>query len=241
MKRKTIHFFLAFLLVGVLTAQAADFWEKKDFHQWSLKECRKMLEKSPWAKQRVFVQVVIETLQTSVRTRAVQPRMVYQAQFRSALPIRRAMVRLQQIQLKYDKMTDEQKQAFDDQVAGFLNVDTSGRVVVYVSYGSNVRQDDLKLARFWQNQTLAKLRNNTYLMGARGVKVELQAFSAESGGGRGFQLTFPRLVDGKPLVGPKDKSLQLEFPNPQIRGQGERRVLLSFKVKNMKIGDEVLF
>ncbi len=61
--RTKIAFGLAAVLVGSLsTVRAAEFWEKKDFRQWSEKECRKLLGNSPWAKQYVLSQVFIEDM-----------------------------------------------------------------------------------------------------------------------------------------------------------------------------------
>jgi hypothetical protein len=31
-------------------APAQDFWKKKPYTEWSEKECRRLLEDSPWAK-----------------------------------------------------------------------------------------------------------------------------------------------------------------------------------------------
>ncbi len=266
-------FLFIVLVAGGTIAQAADFWEKKEYRKWSLKECRKMLQNSPWSKKRTYSQVLNSDLrigaiattpgdptagtagntnnpnagnptisQTGVgdRGRETNPRLTYQAQFRSALPVRQAMVRMRMLQLKYDEMAPEQQAEFDAQAARFLDSNFSDRVVVYVSFNSNVQQDELTLVQHWRRQTLDSLRNFTYLNGAKGVRAPLLSYTV-SRNGRGFQFTFPREVDGRPLVSPKDKSLQLEFIHPNIRKQGEKRVLLSFKIKKMLMDGEPVF
>ncbi|MFQ5926621.1 MAG: hypothetical protein ACE5MH_04210, partial [Terriglobia bacterium] len=142
--RTKIPFLLLALLLGSLV-HAKDFWKEKDYRHWSKKECRKLLRKSPWAKQKTFGSVHIDRLQapgvpqvatpegdtvpgpirqdtpTNPQTRERQrnPRMTYQVQLRSALPIRQAQVRYAQINQKYDEMPPEQQRAFDQQAEKF--------------------------------------------------------------------------------------------------------------------------
>ena len=272
--RRTVVCLLALaVLASAVGVQAADFWEKKHFTEWSLKECRKLLQKSPWAKSRTYSQVFIEDIRnsdpisttgtdplgtsgggggsgipnpsggttgstpsdTGNRARNQNPRLTYQVQFRSALPVRQAMVRSAMIQNKYDERTEEQKEEIDSQVEQFLASEFPERAIVYVSFTSNVRQDNLDLARYWQNQSVETLKNFVFLIGGKKRKVPPLEYAFVQQGGNAFQFVFPRMVDGEPLVGAKDKSLQLEFIHPSIRNQGEKRVLLSFKVKDLLV------
>ena len=50
MRRRNAFAVLGILLLAVLTAQAEDFWVKKDWTKWSKDECNKMLQDSPWSK-----------------------------------------------------------------------------------------------------------------------------------------------------------------------------------------------
>ena len=250
--RRTLTNFLAVLLLASVAASAAEFWEKKDYRRWSEKDCRKMLQNSPWAKQRIFSQVHITRLgvgggvrgpqdDPTRRERQANPRITYQVQLRSALPVRQALVRLQQHRMGYDKLAEEERRAFDEQAEAFLRRDLSDVVVIYVMYGSTVRTDVLDLRRYWQNQTTTTLKNTTFLIGRHGRKTDLKQYVVVKGGRQAFQFKFPRYVDGQPLVGSQDKSLQLEFVHPNIRGQGQERVLLEFKVKKMVVEDEVVY
>ncbi|MGH9938240.1 MAG: hypothetical protein ACREAM_18510, partial [Blastocatellia bacterium] len=48
---------------------------------------------------------------------------------------------------------------------------------------------------------------------------------------------FPRQINGHPIVGPKDKSLKLEFKHPRTGDQNEQRVLVEFKLDKALINN----
>lgn len=244
MTRTRILFLLLTIALGS-SADAGEFWQEKDYRRWSEKECKKMLEDSPWARRYSLGRVVIELIDPARQPEGVErgresnPRLEYQVQFRSALPIRRALVRLSQISEKYDRMSPEQQRAFDEDAEKFLGARFPDLAALYVSYSSNVRAYDADLARHWQTQTTETLKNFMFLIGSVGERVRLAHYEVAQGGGRHFQLLFPRVHKGRPLVGPQDKTLQLEFLHPNIRGQGESRVLIEFKVAKMLIDGAV--
>ena len=62
MRTKFAFGLVAVLLGSLSTVRAAEFWEKKDYRQWSEKECRKLLRNSPWAKQYVLANPIIKNL-----------------------------------------------------------------------------------------------------------------------------------------------------------------------------------
>ena len=138
-------------------------------------------------------------------------------------------------------MTPEQKQAFDKNADAFLAKRFADTLVLYISYNSNVQIDDREMARHWQSQTADTLKNFVFLILPGGVKIPLTGFIAAQGAGREFQFEFPRMLDGLPIVRPRDKSLQLEFIHPKIRDQKESRVLLSFKPEKMLVGGEAVY
>ena len=244
------------LLGSVASAQDGDFWHKKPYRQWSEAECKKMLEESPWAKSHTLGQVYIEPLQsptsprvsdsfqvpdpatgpvrssTADRAREQQPRIRYVVQFRSALPVRQAMVRMMQINQKYDQMPSEGKRAFDQNAERFLTKSLSDTVVLYVTFSSNVQEFLLELSRYWQAQTTETLKNSVFLINSRGEKVPPVSY-IWAGTGREFQLTFPREYNEHPLVSPGDKMIWLEFTHPPIRQEREARILLEFKPERM--------
>lgn len=213
------------VLLLLATAFAADFWEKKDYKQWSQAECKKLLEDSPWAKpfNVVSSDAGIDTSQTNrTNTDSAAPYIKYQVQFRSAKPVRQAIVRQGQLAQKYDSLSAAQKQEFDKKADSFISADLSEAVVVYVTYSTNNPDNDRDLARYWQAQTADLLKNTVALSNTKGEKIYLSNFTAEQAAGRSFQFIFPREANGKPLLnGMQDKSLKLEFMYPIINCLGD--------------------
>jgi hypothetical protein len=245
---------LTILLGSIASAQVGDFWQKKPYRKWSEAECRKMLEESPWAKTHTLGQVYIEPLQspsspkstdpfqvpdpttgpvrssTADRAREQQPRIRYVVQFRSALPVRQALVRMMQISQNYDQMPGEGRQAFDQNAERFLAKNLSDTVVIYVTFSSNVQEFLMELSRYWQAQTTETLKNSVFLISSRGDKIPPLNYIWA---GTEFQLTFPREYNEQPLASPGDKMIRLEFTHPRIRQEREARILLEFQVEKM--------
>ena len=245
MKIKVILSTMLLVLLGAGVVWAGDPWKEKPYTEWSEKECRKLLQDSPWAKHYTDVGVIIELagpgqIDSIERVRESNPNMVYQVRFLSALPIRQAMVRLQQINADYDKMSPEQRQAFDQKAEAILNMPFRDTVVLLVDYGSNADLYDKEMARYWQRQSTETLKNLVFLRGHRGEEVPLLDYAAEPGAGRTFQLLFPREQEGRPLLRPDSKWLRLDFPALTLGG-GQVRAFVEFKVKRMLIEGEVMY
>lgn len=239
-----------FLILGLslFTATyiwAGDPWKEKPYKSWSEKECLKLLEKSPWAKLYVLSRPHIEAIVTGPSTdrrRERNPKIEYQVQLRSALPVRQAQVRAAQLRLNYEAMTPEEKARFDRWTEGMLDSSSFLDLVgVHVTYGSNVSLWNLELARYWRRQTLETLKNSTYLIGTGGRRAPLLKYTMSEGGRQEFVFIFPRHEKDKPLLGPSDKRLLLEFVQPQIGEQARTRVLVEFPVKKMLIDGQVIY
>jgi hypothetical protein len=231
------------LACGVISAQSKDFWQTKDYREWNEKECKKLLEDSPWAQEYSFTRTLIEPLQRATGERAGEnkPQLRYLAQLRSALPIRQALIRMRQIANKYEQMTTEQQREFDQRAATLLTADFTETIAAHLNYGSNVALYDHEMANYWQAQTTEKLKNSTFLIGPKGQKIPPQRFIVGAGAGREFTFYFPRTYEGQPLVGPPDKTIKLEFVHPRIGDQGESRVLLEFKVEKMIFHQTIVY
>ena len=233
MKKMQCLSIVVLFLASVVAAPKGEFWEKKDYKQWSQKEVTKMLEKSPWAQQFTNQGVGIGDMDPDVMD-GKQPYIKYQVQFRSAQPIRQAIVRQMALNQKYDSLSSEQKQQFDKSAEAFLSVDVSNAVVVYITYETNNIEYNRQLARHWQSQTVDLLKNFVYLSSNKGDKVQLADYYVDQGGGRSFQFIFPRQVNGNPIVDPvKDKNLKLEFNYPIIGRLGNGNAFMEFKLEKM--------
>jgi hypothetical protein len=253
---------LAALLLPV-PGSAQGFWAKKPFDQWSKNDCKKMLEDSPWALTESSVNVVFETvagtgggggslneasrranedIRTEATGREANTEVRYTARLLSALPVRQALVRQQQLEQKYDSMTPEQKQKFDQQAQAFLQQQFPEHIVVLVAFSSNVVTRDRQMATYWQQQRLETVRENFQITGSAKRIVRPVAFTPPSPGANQMQLVFPRTVDGEPLVGPEDNSLVLEFTPPPVGNEtSAKKIKLEFKVKKMLLDGKLVY
>jgi hypothetical protein len=228
------------LLATAIAAVAADFWEKKEYKEWSQKDCAKLLQDSPWAKKLELSDVqVMDNKSNRSSTDGMQPYIRYWIQFRSALPIRQAVVRQNQIASKYESLSAEQKQAFDKQAQAMLEGYPEGFVVVYIQYETNDRNRDQELARYWQSKSTELLKNEVYLSG-NDSKIPIARFIVGQGAERWFQFIFPKEVDGKPAITPQDKSIKLEFEYPAM-GMGSGHAFQEFKTQKMIFNGNIAY
>lgn len=242
MRRKFSGLLLAVYLVIAPFVQAQGFWQKKEYQKWSQSECRQLLKDSPWAKSYAMGTVIFETVQqeSTVAGRDATPQITYQAQIWSARPIRQAIVRQQQLDPKYTKLSPEQKNTLDEKSAKFIDTEFPDTVVVQVIYATTSQAYERELARYWQSTSSEDLKRSINLIGAAGRFAPLQVTVAP-GAGREMQLIFPRLYKGEPMIGPNDKTLGLELPHPAIGVLPGERVYIPFDVKKMIIDGKVIF
>lgn len=192
-----------------LAAAKEDFWSKKPYQNWSAEETRRMLEESPWATTLPLIGI-----QPSVTSGGgvpggemeANPGITYTLQFRSARPIREAQVRSSQLNSHYDAMSAEQKSAFDASAGKFLAVTFPDRIVVSVSFHSNVLSFDSLLRNYWSSQSLTTLSMSVYL-NTNKEKLSLMNYSVKEDT---FQLTFPRPKQLRP-----DEKVSVEFVHPE--------------------------
>jgi hypothetical protein len=242
LKKIACLLFPALILTAVFAAPKAEFWESKAFDEWSLKECQKLLQDSPWAKNYQLTSAQsIGGLSGGDATDGQPPYVTYQVQLRSAHPIRQAMIRQMQIAQNYEKMSVEQKKQFDQSSQSFLMADTSNVVIVYLSYKTNLPNNYRDLSRYWQTQTVELLNHSVYLSGSKGDKVPIAQYIPGQEGGNDFQFIFPRKVNGKEVLGPDDKELRLEFAYPVVGRIGDGRGFIEFKVDKMKVNGEAVY
>jgi hypothetical protein len=237
-----IHLYFAlsamFLAAGS-TAFGGDFWENKQYDKWSQKECAKLLENSPWAQDFTQTDSALQS-STQASDNGQQLSFKYQMQFRSALPIRQALVRQMQIAQKYDSLGPEQKQQFDQKTQAFLSAKFDDAVILYVTYAINAQTKARELDSYWRSQTADLLKNSVFLRNSNGDQAPLAQFIAPQGAERSFQFIFPRQINGKPFLSPEDKSLTLQFtyPTVDIPGTwggklGDGNGFMEFKPKKM--------
>jgi hypothetical protein len=245
----TLRLLVAALLVPATFAQGP--WVKKDWKQWSKDDCKKVLEDSPWAQR--WSQSTAKVASFATRNSGTQGvgsesevGVWYVVQFRSALPIREAVVRQVLIANRYDQLDiekdAEKKDAMRKQTEGFLKRSYDDVVVVHVTYGSNVQEYNRDLAAFWQTHySEGTVPQEAFLNGPGGRKIPPIRMVSPKGGVQEFELIFPRTVDGKPIVEPGDKTLAVEFVSPTVGSVDSARVFMEFKVDKMSLNGQVVY
>ena len=230
---------LALLCLALPVAAVGDFFAKKPYQNWSAEETRNMQEESPWATS-----LKLSGVQTSITSgdapnnrsnrgeMETDPSITYVLRFRSALPIRQAQVRSSQLSSHYDKMSAEQKAAFDANAGKFLAVSFPDRVVVSVTFSSNVQEDQGSLRNYWASQSLPKLSMSVFL-NTKAEKLSLLSYSCKDDT---FQFTFPRPKQVHP-----DEKISVEFVHPRIDVISQQRILQEFSLKKMLVNGEPSF
>ncbi|HXN23590.1 MAG TPA: hypothetical protein VOA41_12690 [Candidatus Dormibacteraeota bacterium] len=222
-------------------------WAKKDWKKWSKDECKSIQEDSPWAQRWTEADVKMANFATRTSgTEGVgsesQLAVYYIMQFRSALPVRQALVREVLIQNRYDQMDPKQKEAVEKQTADFLNRKYDDVVVVHVLYGSNVPEYNRDLATFWQTHyPEGTVPQEAFLNAPRGQKVTPLRLISHKSGAQEFELVFPRMIDGKPLLEPGDKTMSVEFASPSVGEIKSSRVFVEFKIAKMMVNGQLVY
>jgi hypothetical protein len=257
LKRRYLFSILSILCATVLTVSAEEFWVKKDWKQWSKDDCAKILQDSPWTKRWAKSQIAshqmpgVSGANQEGASAENAPEMHYVIQLRSSLPIREAVVRLQAIQLKYDKMSDKDKKDFDAKADSLLTRSYDDVILVHVEYGSNLQSFEREMSTYWKTIPPDAPPNDLYLITERGDRVTPTRFISPTNGSYSFDLAFPRVKDKEPIVRDGDKELSFQFTHPAIGNQtqtnpnsptgasmdvfGEERVLVQFKLDKMAI------
>jgi hypothetical protein len=231
MRRTILFLFPILFLAGSSSISGKDFWEKKDYGEWTQRESKKMLEDSPWAK---------------TYTIGSWGAYEYSIQLRSALPIRQAIVRQMQIASKYDDLSKEQRQEFDKSAGQYLSASFPDMIVIQLKGGPNTEKlhmatsTSVALIRYWQTKTTELLKNTVFLIRPKGDKVPLLQYNVSQGDVCEFQFIFPRQHQGNPVLSPEDKSLMLEFYYPTAPSYTTTaRALVEFKTKKMLFNGEL--
>jgi hypothetical protein len=224
MRVKVMAAALAVLGVAVTAFSAEDFWTKKEWHDWSKSDCNKMLQNSPWAKT---VNVdnenrngALPSVSTDVGMGAGSSlsskgagQISYYIELRSATPIRLALIRLEQIQQKYEKKSDAEKQEFDKSVDAKFGAANGNQIAVRVSYFSQSPELARTLADYWNAIPANSYPPDAALVTEQGLQVTPIDYAAAKGTGE-FLMVFPRENNGKLLIADGAKSIKIQFSTP---------------------------
>jgi hypothetical protein len=220
------------------------FWNKKDFRLWSQKECKKLLENSPWSTRYVMSPYVMSPTENRAPFGANEtlPIVTYLVQLRSAEPIRKALARQIMISQQHNNLSSEKKQQMEDDIRDLLSGKPLDKVVFHIKAtvsATRLGMADVELAEYWLRQTTEQLKKSVFLMVDNGEKIPIERFvprkdiSQLQNEGRKknylsvlrnsieFDFIFPRQIGSKDILTAGDKTLKLEFLHPLVGNPSE--------------------
>lgn len=238
-------------VAAAFAVRADDFWAKKQWQQWSQSDCNKMLQDSPWSRKFTMTHTNIGagnlpssnggTSAASGTSGEDNEQLSYFVQLRSAMPVREALVRQMQIKQKYDSLNADQKKTFDSSAAQFLTRSYEDSIVVDVAYDCNITPMLRELARIWQSTPDNTVPTDTHLILDSGARVSPVRFVSPKSGAYEFELIFPRVVNGEPVISESSKTVGLEFPHPTVGDFPRQRVYVEFKPDKMAMNGKVVY
>lgn len=213
---------------------AQEPWLKKPFPEWSKGEAEAVINNSPWAKQQELrIKFDKETQKAAGAYSGVSSAAAAQSQtevtsqmpvdfmftlrLRSALPVRQALVRLKAIETNVEKLTAQQRTAYDTQIKGLLECPgcVANYVVTLSSKSQNNPGADAVFATF-KGGRLADLQRYVYIANERGERRSLVYFVPPRAPGEEAVFFFPRVDDkGAPLLALDNKELLINLTDNQ--------------------------
>lgn len=195
--RRFVLGILVILGIAVLCVRADDFWVKKDWKNWSEIDCKKLLADSPWTKSWTRTGGDIGQAER------------YAVQDWSSIPVREAFVRETQIDNKYDEMDDAHKKEFDARAESFLSTTYDNAILIRVEYGTNIRTIGNNLMQYWKSVPEEAILANSFLINQRGDHIPPVKFDSVKNAEHAFELVFPRMMHGEPIIQDRDKTFSI--------------------------------
>jgi hypothetical protein len=213
---------LMLLSVGSVAAQKGS--SNKPFQQWSKDDVNKVLTDSVWAKTQsirvqrrgqvrsIAGQTESETSSRKGELTSAEDPLDYRFTLRlhSALPIRQALVRREQLKWNYDQRSAAEKKVFDEQ-AKQLILDCpicADNYVVSVGFSSNNSSGNDLIYKWFGAATVPSIKSYIYLANERGERRDLLDFIPPKAPGDDVYFIFPRRDNkGQPLFTTSDKKL----------------------------------
>ena len=259
MKFTQLFIFFAVAMFVTLPIHGQKYLQKS-YNDWTIDEAKKVLHDSPWAKEYQSERGLANlTMQQQAREaadnrldglyrgnsgRAAAPLPVVM-RLHSSLPVRQAMVRLQQIGANYDKMSAEEKKKFDESANKFIAcaICKDYYVVTIAKFknsGSSV--DD----GIFQDMKLADFKGKVWLVNDKKERLELTEFTAAKKTGDSSVFFFKRNNEkGTPFFSAEDKTITFLFAEELRDTDSSYSILIpssfEFKVGKMLVDGKLEF
>jgi hypothetical protein len=223
------------VFIPLLSAQV---WTKKDYHEWSLEDCAKVLRDSPWSKSRILASIAPREIGASVPGRDQEATITYQVQFLSSVSVRQALARQAELGPSFQRLSVEDQQAAREKYTKLIANPYTDQVVVRLLYGTSMDSLRLEMVRMFRTNIQGQWQVSTFLNTPAAHMSPVQVDASQDGV---VIFVFPRLKDGKPVVQPGDKEFSFEFMSPAIGQFSSQHVILFFKVKDMLVNEKVSY
>ena len=254
--------FLSLLLCVSVTAVAGQKNFDRPLNKWGQEESLKIVTDSAWAKPYQSTSgragaeagTVAREQRQSVYGGGSDPRSVARdfgpppvtLRLHSSEVIRKATVRLQQLDIGYDKLSEEDKAKFDASRKGFLDCAICKDYYVVTLTKSAFTKGGSVDEGIFQGMTLDEVKGNVKLINDAGEVRELVQFTPPKAAGDSAIFFFKRADDaGKHLVTKDTKEVRFVFENDFLGAKNRFASMLprffDFKVSKMMVGDKVLF
>lgn len=220
------------------------------YTRWSKSQAEKVLNDSPWVSTQ---EVRIRREGQAQRVAGAPPSLtrdetnsvasggsdipidfIFTLRLRSAMPIREALVRLKQLDAKYDAMDEKQKAAFDASVKGLLECPACANnyVVTLSSKSRNSPGADAVFSTF-KGARIEDVKRYIYIANERGEHRELVHLVPPKAPGEEAVLFFPRFDEkGTPLFTVDSKEVVVNLTNNQVNISTNFRIDTSKLVRN---------
>ena len=207
MRKLAILLLCLSVLIGVGSAQK----KMKPWTEWSEKDCKKILEDSPWSQTQTETDTsemfYSPTTQTGAGSSAARnergalnqsTNVNFRIRFLSAKPVRQALARL--IGAKQPELADSMKT--------FIERDFSEYIVVAVTFDSTDQRFSGPAMQTFNSANTGLIKNNTYLEVKGGRRLFLQQYQPPSKDGLGAKFVFPRIFEEKVFITPESGDLR---------------------------------
>ncbi len=240
---------IALILIGALLVSAQTNVIDSNYKKWSKLEAEKVLNDSPWVSTQ---EVRIKKEGQAQRVAGAPPSLIrdetnsvasggtdfpvdfiFTLRLRSAMPIREALVRLKQLEAKYDAMDEKEKAAFDAKVKGLLDCPAcdNNYVITLSSKSRNSPGADAVYSTF-KGARIDDVKRYIYIANERGERRELVHLVPPKAPGEEAVLFFPRFDDGTPLFTVDSKEMIVNLTNNQVNISTNFRIDISKLVRN---------
>ena len=249
---------LVFALVTTLPVFGQKYLQKS-YKEWNKEEAQKVLTDFPWANEyqsergldaNAQLRQAREQADTNISgsnrgnlgAQGVPPAVT--VRLFSAMPIRQAFVRLQQIEVGYDKMSSDDKAKFDASKASFLECKICKDY--YVITMQKPKDSSVNITNgIFQTLKAADLKGKVWLENDKGERREFTEFTPPKNETDQAIFFFKRTDDaGQPFFTANDKLVKMMFSNELRENSNEYSLLIprlfEFKVPKMVVDGQLV-